>query len=777
MTYPISDVTRRVVYSGSLGTGPYPFTFEILTTSDIGVYKNTTLLTLSADYSVTINADGTGSVTLTSAATSTDTISIFGNKGIQRQTDFTTGGDLFANSLNDELDAQTIFAQQNSEAILRSIRAPVTDPTTIDMVLPAKADRADTVLTFDTDGNPSATSSSAFVAGLSGAIVGANYVTNNATGDGSTTAFTVSVAAGSKTNIQIYIDGVYQNKASFSVSGTTVTFTEAPPLNSSIEFMIGYAIGSITDASGITYTHSGTSAVTRTVEDKLYEFVSVKDFGADPTGASYSDTAFSNALAYVSSQTNGKLYVPAGKYKFQYPIDYSFPNPASGSQIRTAMSSLIIEGDGADATTLYFPDSNGLELEFNSQQHSVKIRDLSITTDSTGTRTAITLTNTYAFFGTFVAQSALENVTIRPDEGYGAANYWAKCVQVANVSDINFYGLNCYGDLNGLLGKGVVFDQPGAGCFASGSSNTCGTVYMFNSCNFSFLGVGVEVAAHTQTVQLNNCFFAQCETGVYVPYVASNTLQGLYIIGCTSFCFGPILTSSSDLPNLVVSNTMITCGSGYYGLYLDNVNNFTVSGCQFIPYGTANDTNGGLYINSNVSGSIGNVSGNTFSSVNNALTLGASTSDIKVASSNNFTGNNNDVVDSGANINFIRYDDNGLKSIQSNRPIGYGAGAGDSVTQGSGSGKSTGVTINSVCGQITTDNAALASSTEVAFVVTNSSINSEDLIYATVGSGNYGVRITDTASGSFTVRLKNLSGGSLSEAVVIKYAVISAANA
>ena len=312
MTYPISDVTRRVVYSGSLGTGPYPFLFEILTDGDIGVYKNTTLLTLSADYTVTINADGTGSVTLTSAATSTDTISIFGNKGIQRQTDFTTGGDLFANSLNDELDAQTIFAQQNSEAILRSIRAPVTDPTTIDMVLPAKADRADTVLTFDTDGNPSATSSSAFVAGLSGSILGANYVTNNATGDGSTTAFTVSVAPGSKTNIQIYIDGVYQNKASFSVSGTTVTFTQAPPLNASVEFIIGNAIGSaVGGADEVNFTQAGTGAVTRTVESKLQDVISVKDFGAVGDGVTDDRAAIQAAIDYVKTSTS-RLTVDLG---------------------------------------------------------------------------------------------------------------------------------------------------------------------------------------------------------------------------------------------------------------------------------------------------------------------------------------------------------------------------------------------------------------------------------------------------------------------------------
>lgn len=136
MTYPISDVTRRVVYSGSAGVGPYSFSFEILDEGDIAVYENDTLLTITTDYTVTVNADGTGSVTLVSASTASDTIAILGNKGIERQTDFVTGGDLFASSLNDELDAQTIFAQQNAEAVSRAIKIPPQSSLSIDTTLP-----------------------------------------------------------------------------------------------------------------------------------------------------------------------------------------------------------------------------------------------------------------------------------------------------------------------------------------------------------------------------------------------------------------------------------------------------------------------------------------------------------------------------------------------------------------------------------------------------------------------------------------------------------------
>jgi len=164
MPVPISNVTRRAVYSptGTGGEGPYAFTFEILANTDIAVFKDDTLLTLTTHYTVSIAANGTGSVTITATGlalspTSPTQYAIVGNRTISRSTDFTTGGDFFANTLNDELDQQTIFAQQNAEGIVRSLQAPQTDPTTINMILPRSTVRASKVLAFDSSGNPTAT--------------------------------------------------------------------------------------------------------------------------------------------------------------------------------------------------------------------------------------------------------------------------------------------------------------------------------------------------------------------------------------------------------------------------------------------------------------------------------------------------------------------------------------------------------------------------------------------------------------------------------------------
>jgi hypothetical protein len=153
--YPITADSRRIVYTGSAGVGPYSFSFPILVNTDIAVYKNTTLLTLTTDYTVSISGTtGTGSVTLVVAATGADRITIVGARAIQRSTDFVTGGDFFANTLNTELDSEVIFVQQIAETAERSIKAPVTDPTSINMTLPANTTRANKFLFFDANGNP-----------------------------------------------------------------------------------------------------------------------------------------------------------------------------------------------------------------------------------------------------------------------------------------------------------------------------------------------------------------------------------------------------------------------------------------------------------------------------------------------------------------------------------------------------------------------------------------------------------------------------------------------
>ena len=106
---------------------------------------------------------------------------------------------------------------------------------------------------------------------------------------------------------------------------------------------------------------------------------------------------------------------------------------------------------------------------------------------------------------------------------------------------------------------------------------------------------------------------------------------------------------------------------------------------------------------------------------------------------------------------------------------GYITGEGGAVTQATS--KSTGVTLNTKCGQITMNAAALAADTTVSFTLTNSTIAATDvLVLNHVSGGTAGSYLLNAqaAAGSASINVRNITGGSLSEAIVIGFAVIKA---
>jgi hypothetical protein len=111
--------------------------------------------------------------------------------------------------------------------------------------------------------------------------------------------------------------------------------------------------------------------------------------------------------------------------------------------------------------------------------------------------------------------------------------------------------------------------------------------------------------------------------------------------------------------------------------------------------------------------------------------------------------------------------------------IGYPTGSGGAVTQATS--KSTAVTLNKPCGQITLNAASLAASTVVSFTFTNSNIAATDIIRINTSGaatpGSYLVQAENLAAGSCTVSVRNLTAGALAEALVLNFAIIKAANA
>ena len=68
-----------------------------------------------------------------------------------------------------------------------------------------------------------------------GSSFNATAIIANFTGNGTTVAFTLASAPVGENATNLYINGVYQQKNTYSVAGAVLTFSEAPPTTSSIE--------------------------------------------------------------------------------------------------------------------------------------------------------------------------------------------------------------------------------------------------------------------------------------------------------------------------------------------------------------------------------------------------------------------------------------------------------------------------------------------------------------------------------------------------------------
>jgi len=113
--------------------------------------------------------------------------------------------------------------------------------------------------------------------------------------------------------LEIYRNGLRLNLGLdyLETNSSTITLTAPAAAGDQFLFQGGAVVtGNQVPGSQVSFIQSGTGAVTRNMQDKVRESVSVLDFGADPTGANDSTSAFNAAIA-----TGASVYVPFGTYK------------------------------------------------------------------------------------------------------------------------------------------------------------------------------------------------------------------------------------------------------------------------------------------------------------------------------------------------------------------------------------------------------------------------------------------------------------------------------
>jgi hypothetical protein len=289
--------------------------------------------------------------------------------------------------------------------------------------------------------------------------------------------------------------------------------------------------------------------------------------------------------------------------------------------------------------------------------------------------------------------------------------------------------------------------------------------------------VYVGAYAGYQNTGTGNSFFGQFAglfntTGVNNSYFGNGAGRSGNVGGCRDNSFfgqGAGFSNTSG-----GQNTFIGREAGYGSLSSTSNSHFGYQAGYNLESGENNVSMGyqaGMFIGT------GQTSGN--SSSNDSIFIGTLTSALSTGQTNQIVighnakglGSNTALLgNSSITKTLLRGD---VVLIDPARKFGYDTGAGGTVTQATS--KSTGVTLNRPTGQITMNGAALSADTTVSFTLTNSVISAGDILVlqnqetGTAGAYTLGAR-TDNGTASIVVR--NVTSGSLSEAMVIAFAVI-----
>ena len=276
--------------------------------------------------------------------------------------------------------------------------------------------------------------------------------------------------------------------------------------------------------------------------------------------------------------------------------------------------------------------------------------------------------------------------------------------------------------------------------------------------NFTNTSTNFQYAADEITALQTNAVFKSALTGATLDNNMNDNLIYAVKLQDVSYTYVPITTTSGSVSvDYSAGQYQYVSTTGSISL---NFSNFPTSGSAGIVQLAINVTNTAYTVTLPAAVTLGIVGIQGISS--NVITF-----DATGTYQFQFT-----TTDGGTTVTV--YDLNRPLLGSAGSAVGYSTGTGGTVTQATS--KSTGVTLNKRCGQITMNNAALSAAAEVSFTFTNSTIAATDVVVTAISSGAtagaYNTHVDAIAAGSCRISITNFSAGPLSEAIVINFVVI-----
>ena len=193
-------------------------------------------------------------------------------------------------------------------------------------------------------------------------------------------------------NLAVFVNGLRQARgtAYTESTSTTVTFTEGLAAGDNIQFVWGVpSVLAEVPAERSTYLPAGAGAVTTTVQNKLREVVSVKDFGAVGDGITDDTAAIQAAIDSVYTAGGGMVYMPEGTYAVSataspeswevYAAGAVVQPLPSGSCCLIIRNRVYLRGAGMNTTTILLPSNTSLDgIYLTNSPNGYGISDLTI---------------------------------------------------------------------------------------------------------------------------------------------------------------------------------------------------------------------------------------------------------------------------------------------------------------------------------------------------------------------------------------------------------------